>query len=64
VPLGQRVEFDTRTELFDRGVGIRLADEHKMQPLFQHRLANRLAGEQVVAQAHGFELGIFGTVRR
>ena len=62
--LGQFIQNDAGAEFLDRLVGVGLADEQKVATGRHHGLADRLAGEQIVAEIHRLEPGIPCTMRR
>jgi hypothetical protein len=62
--IGSLVELDPGAEFLNRLVGVRLADEQEVSTRRQHGLANRLAGEQIVAEIDRLEPRIPRAMRR
>src|ERR1700690_491920 len=57
-PVRQLRKLDPSQVFRDGGMGRRLADEQEMPARRPHRLADRLAGVEIVAEIDGIEPGI------
>jgi hypothetical protein len=57
------IQNDAGVKFFDRRMRVRLADEQEVAACLEHRLADRLAREQVVAEVDRLQRGILEAVR-